>query len=76
MARRLKAEHRLLYKRLAATFLSVSDDEEDQLLGILLLLKSRRHQSVRGPYDRVKSFDFCQKLLHCYTDRWFKAHLR
>lgn len=76
---RSKNELRLLYKKLAYLFLASSDDEDDEVVGVLFLLMAQRLDSatgLRGPYDRVKSVDFCQKLLYSYTEKWFKAHLR
>ena len=75
--RKSKSDFRLLYKRLAVLFLSEAEDDDDDFLGVLFLSMAKQHATVpRGPYDRVKSVDFCQKLLFEYTDRWFKAHLR
>ena len=73
-----KSDFRLLLKRLALIFWSDAEDDDDDLLGLLFLVLAKKHISAgsRGPYDRVKSVDFCQKLLYDYTDRWFKAHMR
>lgn len=76
---RSKVALRSLYKRLSFLFLSGSEDEDEELIGILFLLKARQLGSAtgfRGPYNRVKSVDLCQKLLYLYSERWFKAHLR
>ena len=68
---------------LAVFMIATAEDEEDYCTGLLmaqLSLSQRRKNSgrfgPRGLYDRVKSTDFFDLLLHQFSDHQFKNWLR